>query len=344
MPKSNLNARSLITFLGVEPWEARFFKQHLPGRNLLFASTEKPKPDFFKKTRPTVVLSTFIGTRVDARLLASLPNLRFVATRSTGFDHLDLTELKKQKITASNVPSYGENTVAEHTFGLILNLSRKIHHAYQRTVLGDFSRAGLRGFDLKGKTIGVVGVGRIGQHVIRIARGFDMNVVAYDKFPKPGLVRELGFKYVTLDALLRQSDVITLHAPSTPATRHLINRQNIRRCKRGSLLINTARGDLVETAALVQALNQGWLGGAGLDVLEEESRLVTEEAELLSPNVSDQTLRLMLGNQLLLRRANVIITPHNAFNSHEAIERILQTTVENILAFTKGAPINLVTG
>jgi D-lactate dehydrogenase len=267
--------------------------------------------------------------------------VRFIATRSTGFDHIDLAACRARKILVSNVPAYGEHTVAEHTFALILALSRNVHKAYVRTVKGDFSLEGLQGFDLKGKTIGVVGAGRIGLHVIKMAKGFGMEVLAYDVHKNPFLSQVLDFCYVPLPELLRESDIVSLHLPDSPATHHLMNRDRFRLMKRGSLLINTARGGLVDTHALVGALDAGILGGAGLDVLEGEE-LVKEERQLLEKDFSKERLITALKNHILLHRENVVITPHIAFDSREALQRILDTTVANLSGFLDGAPMNLV--
>lgn len=287
------------------------------------------------------ILSVFIYSRLSADVLSQLPHLVLIATRSTGYDHIDLDYCRARGIKVCNVPSYGENTVAEHTFGLILSLSRNIHRAYLRTSRGNYSLEGLSGFDLKGKAIGVVGTGHIGFHVIRMAKGFGMHVLATDIREQPFLAEVLDFTYVLLTRLLQESDIISLHAPYNASTHHLINRQNIGLIKRGAILINTARGGLIETAALVEALDKGILGGAGLDVLEGE-HLIKEEWQLLASDEPVETLRTLLSNHILQNRENVVITPHIAFDSREALLRILDTTVANILHFLQGAPENLV--
>ncbi len=287
------------------------------------------------------VLSVFIRSRLTAAVLKRAPRLKLIATRSTGFDHIDLDCCRRRGIAVANVPTYGENTVAEHTFALILALSRKVHQASYRTARGDFSLEGLQGFDLKGKTLGVVGAGHIGLHAVRIGKGFGMEVLACDPFPNPLAAETLGFEYAPFDALLSRADIVTLHAPETPATRHMIHRGNITRMKRGALLINTARGALVDTGALAWALDEGLLAGAGLDVLEGEE-MIKEERQILSRDFPVERLKTLLQNHILLNRENVVITPHIAFNSREAFQRILRTTEENILAFLDGTPQNLV--
>lgn len=287
------------------------------------------------------IISVFIHSQVDKNIMDNMPDLKFITTRSTGFEHIDLDACKERGIQVSNVPFYGENTVAEHTFALILSLSRNIHKTYVRTIKNNFSLDNLQGFDLKGKTLGVVGAGRIGMHVIRMAKGFGMNVLAFDINKNDFLAEILDFEYASVDNILKNSDVISLHAPLNKATQHLINKDNIHLIKKGALLINTSRGGLIETDALVEALDKGILSGAGLDVFEGEEYLL-EEGCKLHHDYSQDVKRLIEQNCSLLHRENVVITPHNAFNSKEAVERIFQTTLENIRAFTLGNPKNLV--
>lgn len=279
---------------------------------------------------------------MNAQIIARLPKLKLITTRSTGFDHIDLKETSKKKIAVCNVPYYGENTVAEHTFALILALSRNVHKSYLRTLRNDFSIDGLQGFDLKDKTLGVIGGGNIGLHVIRIAKGFGMDVVVYDTHKNTFLAEVLGFKYVDdLDKLLGQSDIITLHLPENKHTHHLINRRNIHKIKKGAILINTARGGVVETEALIEALEKEILSGAGLDVLEGEE-LIKEEKQLLYEHKHPRKIGALIRDHILIDKDNVVFTPHIAFYSKEALQRIIETTGENILDFEKGEVKNVV--
>lgn len=321
-----------IAIFDLKSWEKTLFTSHLKKHRVLYFS--KPIQEVnLKKLKDVEVLSCFVNSRVSKQALQQLPSLKLIATRSTGFDHIDNEETKKRKITVLNVPTYGENTVAEHAFGLILTLSRNIHHSYLRTLKNDFSIDGLMGFDLCGKTIGVIGCGKIGSHLIRMAKGFEMNVIAYDPYKNKKLAKELDFKYVTLQQLLKKSDIISLHVPLCTETKHLINKKNIKDIKPGALLINTARGGLVETNALITALDKGILKGAGLDVLEEE-QIIMEDKHLLRHNTKDYTrFQSIVKNHKLLKRPNVIFTPHIAFFSQEAVDRITKTTIENILRF-----------
>lgn len=289
------------------------------------------------------VLSTFIASPVRGPELERLPGLRLVAARSTGFDHIDVGRARERGVTVCNVPVYGDNTVAEHTFALILSLSRKLRETYERVRRGEFDLERLEGFDLRGRTLGVVGTGHIGLRVIQMARGFSMRVLAHDPREQPLLADVLGFAYRPLDEVLAESDIVTLHAPLTPQTHHLVNARTLQRMKRGALLVNTSRGALVDTDALLAALREGRLAGVGLDVLEQESALIDEDHARAGLH-DVETMRTMLLNHLLLQRDNVVFTPHLAFNSREANERIYRTTAANVRAYLAGAPQNVVAG
>jgi D-lactate dehydrogenase len=317
-------------------------RENLPSVSL--SVFEETLQDKLAAAREAELISTFVGSKVGPEELAQLPQLRFIATRSTGVDHIDLAACKERGIVVSNVPVYGENTVAEQAFALILALSRRIFQAYERTERLDFDRDGLEGFDLYGKTLGVVGCGNIGRHSVRIGRGFGMNVLVYDVHPDEALAQETGCTFASsLEELLAKSDVITLHVPYIPdKTHHLLNRERLAQTKRGAILVNTARGVIVDTAALLWALEEGILSGAGLDVLEGEDETYDHVALLLQNSPAQEQLAAVLRNHALLARDDVIITPHNAFNSREARDRIFQTTLDNIRAYASGAPVRTV--
>lgn len=331
-----------IAFFETENWEKEYLSSKLQGNELNFFEEPLTK-ESIDKAMGFDIISPFIYSAVNKEALENLPGLKFISIRATGFDNVDAKTAKEKNIPVSNVPFYGENTVAEHTFALMLALSRKIYESVERTKKeGEFSVDGLRGFDLKGKTLGIVGMGHIGEHVARIAHGFEMKVLAFDVKQDKKLAKKIGFEYASFEDLLKNSDIITLHAPYNEHTKHMINSGNINLIKKGAYLINTARGGLVQTEALFKALSEGILAGAGLDVLEEEF-FIKEEAQLLSKEFSKEyDLKTALQNHVLLEKKNVLITPHNAFNSKEALERILDTTVENINSFIKKKPINLV--
>jgi len=337
--KGNLEMK--IAFFEIEDWEEDYLKEKLKKHELIFFSGTLNEENL-NSVRDVDAISVFIYSKVDKKVLNNFEKLKFISTRSTGFDHIDIKEVKKKNILVLNVPNYGKNTVAEHTFALILSLSRKIPESYERTIRGNFSLDGLRGFDLKNRTIGIIGLGHIGSHVARIANGFEMKILSYGPHSNDKAIRKLGVKYVSLNNLLKNSDIVTLHCPYNKETHHLIDKKKISLMKEGAYLINTARGGLIDTHALIQALSKGKLGGAGLDVLEEES-LIKEEIQLLSKNFPKENLMNLLENHLLLTFDNVIITPHNAFNSQEALKRILKTTVDNLnCAFGKNKCENIV--
>lgn len=289
------------------------------------------------------IITAFIWSDLSASVLHRFPRLRLVATRSTGFDHIDLEYCRQAGVTVCNVPDYGDHTVAEHTFALLLALSRRIVEAAVRTRRGDFSEAGLRGVELARKTLGVIGVGRIGRRVVAIGRGFGMEVIAFDVQPRPETAAALDFRYVPLQELLATADVVTLHLPASASAHHLIGAPELARMKPGALLINTSRGGLVDPEALVQALASGRLAGAGLDVVAEEG-VLREEAEIFRTEavVPATRLRVLLADHALLGLPNVIVTPHIAYDTREAVGRIIQTTLDNIAGFTSGVPVNVV--
>lgn len=334
--------RKHITFLELENWEIDYLKNKLKDlQNVNIEFHNCPLDDeLLPKISNTNVLAIFIYSQINKEVIDKLPNLEYITTMSTGYDHIDTKECAKRNILVSNVPRYGENTVAEHTFALILALARKIPQSLEKVRRYDFSLDGLRGFDLKGKTIGIVGLGSIGQHVAKIAKGFEMKVIAYDPAKSLDFARSLGVELTSFQDLLTRSDIISLHAPYNQSTHHIINQQNIYLIKKGAYLINTARGGLVETQALVKALDQGLLAGAGLDVLEEELAIKEEKELLCQTSKNPETLNTLLQNHILIQDPRVIITPHNAFNSKEALQRILDTTAENIKNYILGNLIN----
>ena len=332
-----------IAIFEAEQREAPVFEPLKGGHDLLLAE-EPLRSSNADRYADVEIVSTFIYSKLDRDILEMLPALKLIATRSTGFDHIDTEYCAERGIAVANVPSYGENTVAEHVFALLLAISHRIPEAIERAQRGPFSPEGLQGFDLAGKTLGVIGTGRIGQHVIRIASGFEMQVLAHDVAPDPDLAARLGFRYVGRDELYAAADIISLHVPSLPETRNMLDAGAFEQMKEGVVVINTARGDLIDTRALIRALTGGKVAAAGLDVLPDEP-LIREEAELLCSTWCDRDdLRNLVAGHVLMRMRNVIVTPHSAFNTREAVDRIAETTVENIRAFADGEPRNIVAG
>jgi len=325
-------AKMNIVFFEITPDEKKYVKKLLSKDYNLTFYKEKLSEENLSLIKQADVVSIFIYSKITQKIIEGAKKLKLIATRSTGFNHINLKEAQKKNISVCNVPYYGENTVAEHTFALILALSRNIHKAYVRTIQGNYSLEGLRGFDLKNKTLGIIGAGSIGMHVIKMAKGFGMKVVAFDLNENHLMKELLDVKYVSLEELLSASDIISIHCPYNEHTRYLINMQNIRFVKKGALFINTARSGIIEPSALYFAIDNGIFSGAGLDVFEGEE-LALEENQMLTKNVSLEHLEAIMRRNILLRRENVIITPHMAFDSIEAVERILFTTAKNITAF-----------
>lgn len=330
-----------IVIFEVEDWERAQFEP-LAGEHELVFEHEPLTPANAGDHPDADIVSPFVFSRVTEETISAMPRLRLIATRSTGFDHIDVAAAHAAGVKVACVPTYGENTVAEHVFALLLAVSHRIVEAVDRTRRGDFHAVGLQGFDLKGKTMGIIGTGHIGLCTIRIARGFGMEVIAHDIHPNTAEAEALGFSYVSMDELLRRAHVVSLHAPGGPDTANLIGEAEFDKMRTGAVLINTARGNLVDVHALLKALATGKLAGAGLDVLPEEPT-IREEAELLrSVYMREHNLDTLLADHVLLHLRNVVITPHSAFNTREAVERILTTTRENIEGFIRGENVNLV--
>lgn len=334
---------SKVLFFELEDWQKDYIKENYPKPDDLVIIDGPLSAERLPANTEAEVVSVFVDSRLDEKVFDHFPNLKLIATRSTGFDHIDLDLCRARGIQVANVPSYGEDTVAEYTFALLLTLSRKVYEGYDRIrESGSFSLDGLRGFDLKGKTLGVVGTGRIGRNVIEIARGFNLNIIAYDKFPNEEYAKQMNYQYLPFEEVLAQADILTLHVPYMAENHHLLNAETIAKMKKGAHLINTARGALVETDALFKALKSGHLAGAALDVLEEEG-VVKDEMNFLSNNPeSVHDLKTVLQNHMLVDMPNVIVTPHNAFNTWEALKRILDTTITNVTEFGEGRAVNIV--
>jgi len=272
----------------------------------------------------------FVNDQVDARVVETLAKsgTRAVLLRSAGFNHVDLRAAEQHGITVARVPAYSPYAVAEHAMGLILTLNRKFHRAHARVREGNFALDGLLGFDLRGKTVGVVGTGKIGTVFCRIVAGFGCRVLAHDPHPNEE-VRELGASYVELGELFAGADIIALHLPLTPETHHLVDAEAVGRMREGVVLINTSRGGLVDTRAVIEGLKSGKIGALGLDVYEEEADLFFED--LSGTVIQDDVFAR------LLTFPNVLVTGHQGFFTREALAAIAETTVGNATAAEGGA-------
>jgi D-lactate dehydrogenase len=276
---------------------------------------------------------SFVNDRVDEPTIEVLRQVgvRLIALRSAGFNHVDLAAAARAGLPVVRVPEYSPYAVAEHAAALVLVLNRKVHRSYARVREWNFSLDGLVGFDLHGKTVGVVGTGRIGQVAARIFRGFGCRVLAFDLRPDASFASELAVEYVGLPELYRRSDIVTLHVPLTPDTHHMVDAAALAAMKPGGMIINTGRGALIDSKALLGALKSGHLGAAGLDVYEEEEGVFFED--LSNRVLQDDVLAR------LLTFPNVLITSHQAFLTREALSSIAATTLENVARFERGEPL-----
>jgi D-lactate dehydrogenase len=333
-----------ISFFEVPQKEQNALKEAFSKEEVYFFE-EKIDEDNVSLIKDSDIISVFVNSMVNKEIIDSLPNLKFISTRSTGYDHIDVDYCKEKNIKILSVPAYGSYTVAEFAFSLILNISRKIYKAYNNLRENtDFDTSSLYGFDLYGKTIGVIGTGKIGKNVIKIARGFSMNVIAYDLYPDLEFAKENNFEYKELNEVLSQSDIISLHALYNKGDKHLINKENISIMKKGIFIINTARGELIDTGALIWGINEGIIAGAGLDVLESEREL-KEEMRILSNEKRSEKIKdykTLVEGHILIDMPNVLVTPHIASATVEARDRIIKTTIENINSCISGDLVNVV--
>ncbi len=316
-----------VAFFDTKPYDRTWFDALGKNYEITYFE-EKLNHHTAKFTDGFDAVCAFVNDRVNALAIERLYNngVQLIAMRCAGYSNVDV-KAAFQKLHIVRVPAYSPHAVAEHTMGLLLTLNRRLHKAYNRTREFNFSIVGLTGTDLYGKTVGVIGTGKIGRTFIDICRGFGMRVLAYDKFP----AKDSGLDYVELDTLLRESDVISLHCPLTPDTRHILNRDAFSKMKQGVFILNTSRGALIDSEALLDALNSRTVGGAGLDVYEEEANLFYEDRS--DTIIHDDTLAL------LVSRPNVILTAHQAFLTEEALHNIAEETIKNLDAFFSGAPL-----
>ena len=316
-----------------KPYTRQFFDE-TPGSDqadwrFIEAKLDRDSAWSAKDCQAACVFVNCVANRPVLEVLAQL-GVSLIALRSAGYNNVDLDAARNLGLDVVRVPAYSPEAVAEHTLGLLLALNRRIHRAYNRVREQNFARTGLMGFNLEGKTVGVIGTGRIGKTFIELLCGFKVRVLAYDVKPDQHWAEKRGVRYVPLNELLSGSDVISLHAPLTPETHHIINAQTIDRMKNGAYLINTSRGKLIDTTPLIEALKSGKLGGVALDVYEEEENV-------FSRDLSDQVLQ---DDELarLLTFPNVLITAHQAFFTREALAQITRTTVDNVLRFASDQP------
>ena len=310
-----------ILFLDTEPADRPRVQARFPDAS--FADTSSDEDVLVRHCRDATIISTFITTRFSRQVIEQLPLLTLLCTRSVGFDHIDMNACHEQGITVCNVPDYGSHVIAEHVFALLLSTMRHISVADRRVESGTFDYRGLKGMALMGKTIGIVGTGHIGRSTARIAHGFQMRILAVDVCKTIELEQDYGVQYVDYDRLFAESDIISLHVPALPSTKHLINAQRISSMKRGVVLINTARGSLIDTAALLEGLNSGQVAYALLDVLEHETNVIHDRD--------------------LVDHPQVVLTPHIAFYTDTSVQKMYDECFQSIDQWLAGEePTHLV--
>lgn len=328
---------SRVAVFSTKPHDERFLAEAnvRHGHELRFFEA-RLTPDTAVLASDCDVVCPFVNDDVGSATIDGLAALgvRVLALRSAGYNHVDLEAATRQGIMVVRVPEYSPHAVAEHCVGLILSLNRKIHRAYNRVRESNFALAGLLGFDIHGKTVGVIGTGKIGTHVVEIMTGFGVNVIAADPYPNPHC-RALGAEYRSVDDLVAAADIVTLHCPLTSETHHLVDRHRLELMRDGVMLINTSRGGLVDTSAVIEALKSGKVGYLGLDVYEEEAGLFFED-------LSEQVLQDDVFSRLLTF-PNVLITGHQGFFTAEALAAIASTTLESITEINAGkVPLTIV--
>lgn len=320
-----------VAFYDTKTYDRRTFESYGAAQNIEWHFHE------FRLSAETVITAkgasavcVFVNDKLDRTCLQSLARVgvKLIALRCAGFNNVDLEAAKELKLSVIRVPAYSPHAVAEHAVGLLLTLNRKIHRAYNRVREHNFALNGLVGFDIAGKTVGIVGTGKIGKIAAQIFRGFDATVSAYDPFQDQAWAQQKGVNYVSFEQLLAESDIISLHVPLTPETKHMFCTETFRKMKRGVFIVNTSRGKLIQTQALIEALKSGLVGGVALDVYEEEEGIFFED------HSEDVALDDILSR--LLTFPNVLITSHQAFLTEEALREISRVTTENLLNFANG--------
>ena len=322
-----------VAVYDTKPYDREFLPSPEGGKNLRWRLHEfRLSAETAGAAKGADAVCVFVNDHADAACLEKLKQfgVRLVALRCAGYNNVDVNAAKKLGLPVVRVPAYSPHAVAEHAVALLLALNRRIHRAYNRVRELNFSLVGLVGTNVHRKTVGIVGTGRIGKIAAQIFRGFDANVLAFDPLPSPDWAATCGVRYTDLPALLGASDMITLHLPLLPETKHLINAQTLAQMKRGVILVNTSRGKLLDTRALIHALKSGQVGGVALDVYEEEEGIFFQD--LSGQVLQDDVL------SRLLTFPNVLITSHQGFLTKEGLSEIARVTVENILKLETGEP------
>lgn len=329
-----------IVVFEAEPWVRAAWHPPKPNHEVALVE-EILTPSNVNQYSDAEIISSDISI-LSKDVLVELKNLKLIAARCTGVDLIDIGYCEENGITVCNVPAYAENAVAEHVFALLLSISRNMVKAVLHTRKKDFSWEGIQAFELRGKTLAVIGTGAIGRRVAEIAKGFKMDVVAFDVFPNERWSSQNSIRYLSIEDTLRLADIVSLHVPATPETYHLLSNDQFSLMKDGVVIINTARGDVIDSRALLRELFSGKIAAAGLDVLPDEHAIRKEEEQLAALLHQKNDPETLLANHMLLQHPNVIVTPHCGFFSKEAVQRLLAVTKANIEAFIRGKPQNVI--
>ncbi len=329
-----------LAFFECDKKRKEFYSRNLPGFELLFYA-ETLGQQHIPAIKDCEIISVINYSPVTEKIIEQLTGTRLIALGCTGFVNVDVRACARQGILVANTPGYSDDAVAEHTVALMLMLLRHAHTAFLQARDNNFSWQGLRGRTLRGKTLGIIGTGKIGLKVIELANAFGMRVLAYSRRQRTDEAERLGFAYADLATVLAESDILSLHLAASPETFHLFNQDKISHCKPGAVLINTSRGEICDTRALLWGLEEGILRGVALDVLEEEK--LCQDSRLLTPELTGAQLETYALNQRLLRHKNVLITPHIGWFTEEAITSMLAVHLETLQAFINGTPIHLIT-
>lgn len=326
-----------VVYFDVESYEEEFIKKNSQTFEYYIEHNAlNEMNEVSEKYRDADIISVFTTSRVTSKILAQFHNLKLIALRSVGFNHIDLNYCKAHNISVVNSPNYGNVTVAEFALALLMNTARKITTSYSEYKTGKVSPKSLIGVELCGKTVGIVGLGAIGSYFAQLMHGLNLKILGYDKFEKNELKEQFGVKYVDFDTLLKKSDFISIHAPLNKETYHLFGAESFKKMKKSAIIINTGRGEIIDTKELYNALQTGEIAAAGLDVLENEETMTDDDYMIEIGRLDKLTLERTIINSRLFQLENVILTPHMAYNTEEAIHRILATTLENIRYFVEG--------
>ena len=332
-----------IVYFDVETYEEEFLKEKNQGNNYILVKEPLNDLEPIKSEYTDAdIISVFTTSRVNKNVLKQFKNLKLITLRSVGFNHVDIEYCKEHNIIVENSPGYGNQSVAEFALALLMNVTRKVTTSYSEYKNARISAASLMGEELCGKNMGIVGLGKIGSAFAKIAYGLGMNILGYDKYENEDLKKNYNVQYVDFDTLLKDSDFISIHAPMSKENYHMFNSESFEKMKNTAILINTGRGELIDTAALFNALVSNKIAGAGLDVLENEQTMTDFDYMIGLNRLDKLTLEQTVINSKMFQLDNVILTPHIAYNTKEAIERILKTTMSNMEAFMQNKIQNTV--